>query len=208
MRVNKQIAALALSAVMGTAVFSAMPVMAAGTVQSAEASSSQEQSKVRKGPEDRISELVENGTISKETGEKISNYMKENRPEKKEKASGTEKPEKKEKTSGTESTSGTEKKEKKQKTAADSADSTTGTTENTGHAGTGKGNGRGHGFLSQEFLDKLLADKVITQEEYDALKAAIPERPEKPADGENGQTRQKGTKQKKNTTTNTTTGTT
>ena len=50
MRVNKQIAALALSAVMGTAVFSAMPVMAAGTVQSAEASSSQEQSKVRKGP--------------------------------------------------------------------------------------------------------------------------------------------------------------
>lgn len=207
MRVNKQIAALALSAVMGTSVFSAMPVMAAGTVQSAEASSSQEQSKVRKGPEDRISELVENGTISKETGEKISNYMKENRPEKKEKASGTEKPEKKEKTSGT------EKKEKKQKTAADSADSTTGATENTGNAGTGKGNGRGgngrgHGFLSQEFLDKLLADKVITQAEYDALKAAIPERPEKPADGENGQTRQKGTKQKKNTTTNTTTGTT
>ena len=86
MRVNKQIAALALSAVMGTSVFSAMPVMAAGTVQSAEASSSQEQSKVRKGPEDRISELVENGTISKETGEKISNYIKENRPEKKEKA--------------------------------------------------------------------------------------------------------------------------
>ena len=214
MRVNKQIAALALSAVMGTSVFSAMPVMAAGTVQSAEASSSQEQSKVRKGPEDRISELVENGTISKETGEKISNYMKENRPEKKEKASGTEKPEKKEKTSGTESTSGTEKKEKKekkekeQKTAADSADSTTGATENTGNAGTGKGNGRGHGFLSQEFLDKLLADKVITQAEYDALKAAIPERPEKPADGENGQTRQKGTRQKKSTTTNTTTGTT
>ena len=94
MRVNKQIAALAISAVMGTAAFSAMPVMAAGTVQSAEASSSQEQSKMRKGPEDRISELVENGTISKETGEKISNYMKENRPEKKEKASGTEKPEK------------------------------------------------------------------------------------------------------------------
>ena len=76
MRVNKQIAALAISAVMGTAAFSAMPVMAAGTVQSAEASSSQEQKKERKGTEDRISELVENGTISKETGEKISNYMK------------------------------------------------------------------------------------------------------------------------------------
>ena len=144
MRVNKQIAALALSAVMGTAVFSAMPVMAAGTVQSAEASSSQEQSKVRKGPEDRISELVENGTISKETGEKISNYMKENRPEKKEKeekASGTEKPEKKEKASGTDNTSGTEKKEKKEKkTAADSADSTTAATEK---AGSNSGNGRG-----------------------------------------------------------------
>ena len=211
MRVNKQIAALALSAVMGTAVFSAMPVMAAGTVQSAEASSSQEQSKMRKGPEDRISELVENGTISKETGEKISNYMKENRPEKKEKASGTEKPEKKEKASGTENASGTEKKEKKEKkTAADSADSTTAATEKTGSkSGNGRGGkGHGHGFLSQEFLDKLLADKVITQEEYDALKAAIPERPEKPADGENGQTRQKRTKQKKNTTTNTTTGTT
>ena len=61
---------------------------------------------------------------------------------------------------------------------------------------------------SPEFLDKLLADKLITQAEYDALKAAIPERPEKPADGENGQTRQKGTKQKKSTTTSTTTGTT
>ena len=198
MRVNKQIAALALSAVMGTAVFSAMPVMAAGTVQSAEASSSQEQSKVRKGPEDRISELVENGTISKETGEKISNYMKENRPDKKEKT---------EKASGTENASETEKKEKKEKkTAADSADSTTAATEKAGGKnGNGRGgNGRGHGFLSQEFLDKLLADKVITQEEYDALKAAIPERPEKPADGENGQTRQKGTKQKKSTSAGTT----
>ena len=92
----------------------------------------------------------------------------------------------------------TEKKEKK--TAADSADSTTAATEKAGsNSGNGRGGkGRGHGFLSQEFLDKLLADKVITQAEYDALKAAIPERPEKPADGENGQTRQKGTKQKKN----------
>ena len=192
MRVNKQIAALALSAVMGTAAFSAMPVMAAGTVQSAEASSSQEQSKVRKGPEDRISELVEKGTISKETGEKISNYIKENRPEKKEKAAGTD------------SASGTEKKEKKEKkSGTDSADSTTSATEKAGgEGGKGRGGkGRGHGFLSQEFLDKLLADKVITQEEYDALKAAIPERPEKPADGE---TRQKGTKQKKSTTTGTT----
>ena len=192
MRVNKQIAALALSAVMGTAVFSAMPVMAAGTVQSAEASSSQEQKKERKGPEDRISELVEKGTISKETGEKISNYIKENRPEKKEKAAGTD------------SASGTEKKEKKEKkSGTDSADSTTGATEKAGgEGGKGRGGkGLGHGFLSQEFLDKLLADKVITQEEYDALKAAIPERPEKPADGE---TRQKGTKQKKSTTTGTT----
>ena len=192
MRVNKQIAALAISAVMGTAAFSAMPVMAAGTVQSAEATSSQEQKKERKGPEDRISELVEKGTISKETGEKISNYIKENRPEKKEKAAGTD------------SASGTEKKEKKEKkSGTDSADSTTGATEKTGSEdGRGRGGkGRGHGFLSQEFLDKLLADKVITQEEYDALKAAIPERPEKPADGE---TRQKGTKQKKSTTTGTT----
>ena len=91
-------------------------------------------------------------------------------------------------------------------TAADSADSTTSATEKTGNEnGKGRGgNGRGHGFLSQEFLDKLLADKVITQAEYDALKAAIPERPEKPADGTNGQTRQKGTKQKKSTTTGTT----
>ena len=192
MRVNKQIAALAISAVMGTAVFSAMPVMAAGTVQSAEASSSQEQKKERKGTEDRISELVEKGTISKETGEKISNYIKENRPEKKEKAAGTD------------SASGTEKKEKKEKkSGTDSADSTTGATEKAGgEGGKGRGGkGLGHGFLSQEFLDKLLADKVITQEEYDALKAAIPERPEKPADGE---TRQKGTKQKKSTTTGTT----
>ena len=192
MRVNKQIAALAISAVMGTAAFSAMPVMAAGTVQSAEETSSQEQKKERKGPEDRISELVEKGTISKETGEKISNYIKENKPEKKEKASGTE------------NASGTEKKEKKEKkSGTDSADSTTGATEKTGSEdGKGRGGkGRGHGFLSQEFLDKLLADKVITQEEYDALKAAIPERPEKPADGE---TRQKGTKQKKSTTTGTT----
>ena len=195
MRVNKQIAALAISAVMGTAAFSAMPVMAAGTVQSAEATSSQEQKKERKGPEDRISELVEKGTISKETGEKISNYIKENKPEKKEK------------TSGTDSASGTEKKEKKEKkSGTDSADSTTGATEKTGSEDDrGRGRkGRGHGFLSQEFLDKLLADKVITQEEYDALKAAIPERPEKPADGTNGQTRQKGTKQKKSTTTGTT----
>ena len=195
MRVNKQIAALAISAVMGTAAFSAMPVMAAGTVQSAEATSSQEQKKERKGPEDRIAELVENGTISKETGEKISNYIKENRPEKKEKAAGTD------------STSGTEKKEKKEKkSGTDSADSTTSATEKAGgEGGKGRGGkGRGHGFLSQEFLDKLLADKVITQEEYDALKAAIPERPEKPADGTNGQTRQKGTKQKKSTTTGTT----
>ena len=177
MRVNKQIAALAISAVMGTAAFSAMPVMAAGTVQSAEASSSQEQKKERKGTEDRIAELVEKGTISKETGEKISNYIKENKPEKKEKT---------DKASGTES-----------------ADSTTAATEKAGsEAGSGRGGkGRGRGFLSQEFLDKLLADKVITQEEYDALKAAIPERPEKPADGE---TRQKGTKQKKSTTTGTT----
>ena len=192
MRVNKQIAALAISAVMGTAVFSAMPVMAAGTVQSAEASSSQEQKKERKGTEDRISELVEKGTISKETGEKISNYIKENRPEKKEKAAGTD------------SASGTEKKEKKEKkSGTDSADSTTGATEKAGgEGGKGRGGkGLGHGFLSREFLDKLLADKVITQEEYDALKAAIPERPEKPADGE---TRQKGTKQKKSTTTGTT----
>ena len=198
MRVNKQIAALAISAVMGTAVFSAMPVMAAGTVQSAEASSSQEQKKERKGTEDRISELVEKGTISKETGEKISNYIKENRPEKKEKASGTDS------AAGTDSASGTEKKEKKEKkSGADSADSTSGATEEAGsESGKGRGGkGRGHGFLSQEFLDKLLADKVITQEEYDALKAAIPERPEKPADGE---TRQKGTKQKKSTTTGTT----
>ncbi len=189
MRVNKQIAALAISAVMGTAAFSAMPVMAAGTVQSVEETSSQEQKKERKGTEDRIAELVEKGTISKETGEKISNYIKENRPEKKEK------------TSGTDSASGTEKKEKKFGT--DSADSTTGATEKAGsETGRGRGGkGRGHGFLSQEFLDKLLADKVITQEEYDALKAAIPERPEKPADGE---TRQKGTKQKKSTTTGTT----
>ena len=192
MRVNKQIAALAISAVMGTAVFSAMPVMAAGTVQSAEASSSQEQKKERKGTEDRISELVEKGTISKETGEKISNYIKENRPEKKEKAAGTD------------SASGTEKKEKKEKkSGTDSAASTSGATEKAGsESGKGRGGkGRGHGFLSKEFLDKLLADKVITQEEYDALKAAIPERPEKPADGE---TRQKGTKQKKSTTTGTT----
>ena len=192
MRVNKQIAALAISAVMGTAVFSAMPVMAAGTVQSAEASSSQEQKKERKGTEDRISELVEKGTISKETGEKISNYIKENRPEKKEKAAGTD------------SASGTEKKEKKEKkSGTDSAASTSGATEKAeSESGKGRGGkGRGHGFLSQEFLDKLLADKVITQEEYDALKAAIPERPEKPADGE---TRQKGTKQKKSTTTGTT----
>ena len=192
MRVNKQIAALAISAVMGTAAFSAMPVMAAGTVQSAEETSSQEQKKERKGTEDRIAELVENGTISKETGEKISNYIKENRPEKKEK------------TSGTDSASGTEKKEKKEKkSGTDSADSTTGATEKAGsETGRGRGGkGRGHGFLSQEFLDKLLADKVITQEEYDALKAAVPERPEKPADGE---TRQKGTKQKKSTTTGTT----
>ena len=187
MRVNKQIAALAISAVMGTAAFSAMPVMAAGTVQSVEETSSQEQKKERKGTEDRISELVEKGTISKETGEKISNYIKENRPEKKEKAAGTD------------SASGTEKKEKKEKkSGTDSADSTTGATEKAGGEG---GKGRGHGFLSQEFLDKLLADKVITQEEYDALKAAVPERPEKPADGE---TRQKGTKQKKSTTTGTT----
>ena len=195
MRVNKQIAALAISAVMGTAAFSAMPVMAAGTVQSAEATSSQEQKKERKGPEDRISELVEKGTISKETGEKISNYIKENRPEKKEKAAGTD------------SASGTEKKEKKEKkSGTDSADSTTGATEKAGgEGGKGRGGkGLGHGFLSQEFLDKLLADKVITQEEYDALKAEIPERPEKPADGTNGQPRQKGTKQKKSTTTGTT----
>ena len=195
MRVNKQIAALAISAVMGTAAFSAMPVMAAGTVQSAEATSSQEQKKERKGMEDRISELVEKGTISKETGEKISNYIKENRPEKKEKSSGTD------------SASGTEKKEKKEKKSGTaSADSTTSATEKAGSEdGRGRGGkGRGHGFLSQEFLDKLLADKVITQEEYDALKAAIRERPEKPVDGENGQTRQKGTKQKKSTSSGTT----
>ena len=66
--------------------------------------------------EDRISELVEKGTISKETGEKISNYIKENRPEKKEKSSGTD------------SASGTEKKEKKEKKSGTaSADSTTST---------------------------------------------------------------------------------
>ena len=58
-----------------------------------------------------------------------------------------------------------------------------------------RGNVPGHGMFSQEFLDKLLADKVITQEEYDALKKALPERPERPADGEN---RQKEKKQKKN----------
>ena len=199
MKLRNKAAVLAITIVTAASAMTAVPVMAATTNQ-ASRSAAQNAAGERKERKDPFSDLVEKGTISQETSDKIKAYLKENMPERKSgagstgnagsstagTADGTKRPEKKKRTDGTDGTTSTAKPEKSENASG-----------STGEAGAeaGKGGqhrgGRGYGMLSQDMLDKLLADKVITQAEYNALKEALPAAQEKPADG---QRPQRGTK--------------
>lgn len=167
MTLQKTITALMISASLAASIAPAMPAYAATST------STSTEAKIEH--KDYLQELVNAGTISQSTYDKIKAYMTEHAPEKTDKLDKTkltdeqlsELKAKRSNTDGTrperpEKTEDGTKPERPAKTEKDTA--------------TGEGMNRG-GHL--QMFDEMLKDNVISQSEYDSIKSSIPERTEK-----------------------------
>ena len=158
MSLRKKVTAAAFGTLLGMSVL-ATSAYAAPTENAAITESVQKEKPEHKG---FLESLVESGKLSESTCENIRTYMKEHRPEKKERPSDS---------SGT-----TEKVKPEKKNVSSDTDAVSSATEASGQKMHGKGGRRG-GRINEEMLTELLGAGVITQSEYDVIKEALPEKP-------------------------------
>ncbi len=175
MSLRKKVTAAAFGTLLGMSVLTGS-VYAAPAENAAKTESVQKEKPEHK---DFLESLVESGKLSESTCENIRTYMKEHRPEKKERPSDssgmTEKVKPAEKPDSAGEGNAPKAKREKKNDSSD-ADAVSSATETSGQKKHGKGGRRG-GRINEEMLTELLGAGVITQSEYDVIKEALPEKP-------------------------------